>query len=74
MNQKELAEKVALLKDGQKVEIDGHVFSAKRILDENQLSPCLFCNVDCICLGDITDVCNELDFMSKTEWYLNLET
>lgn len=73
MNGNELARKVALLKDGQKVEIDGHVFSAKRMIGENWGSPCLYCNVDCICDGDITDVCNELDFMSKTEWYLNLE-
>ena len=74
MNEKELAEKVALLKDGQKVEIDGHLFSAKRIRGENPFTPCIFCNVDCICHGDVTEVCKQLDFMSKTEWYLNLET
>lgn len=74
MKQSELDKKVALLKDGQIVEIEGLLFSAKRINDEDPQTPCLYCNVDCLCHGDVAEVCTELDFMSKSVWYLNLES
>lgn len=74
MNHEKLAKKVALLKDGQIVEIDGLYFSAKRINDEDPQTPCLYCNVDCMCRGDVADVCLELDFLSKSVWYLKLES
>ena len=74
MNYKLLAEKVALLKDGQMVEIDGLLFSAKRINEDDPQTPCLYCNVDCLCRGDVAEVCTELDFISKSVWYLNLES
>lgn len=73
MKVKELNEKVQLLKAGQRVEIAGHIFTAKRLPLSYGNSPCMECNVDCICHDDITDVCNELDFHSKYQWYLNLE-
>lgn len=74
MNHKLLAEKIALLKDGQIVEIDNLLFSAKRTKDDDPRIPCLYCNVDCLCRGDVTKVCNELDFLGKSEWYLYLES
>lgn len=74
MNQKLLAEKVALLKDGQIVEIDNLLFSAKRINDDDPQTPCWYCNVDCLCHGDVAEVCTELDFLSKSVWYLHLES
>lgn len=74
MNHKLLAEKVALLKDGQIVEIDNLLFSAKRINDEDPQTPCLYCNVDCLCHGDVAEICAELDFLSKSVWYLYLES
>lgn len=73
MNHKLLAEKVALLKDGQIVEIDNLLFSAKRINDDDPPIPCAHCNVDCLCRGDVAEVCAELDFLSKSVWYLYLE-
>lgn len=73
MNQRKLRKKVALLKSGQMVEINGNFFSAKRINDEDPQTPCLYCNVDCLCRGDVAQVCTELDFMSKSVWYLNLK-
>lgn len=74
MNHKLLAEKVALLKDGQIVEIDNLLFSAKRINDDTPQIPCYYCNVDCLCRGDVAEVCAELDFLSKSVWYLYLES
>lgn len=74
MNSKDLAEKVALLKAGQLVEIDGLMFSAKRINDDNPPSPCDYCNVDCLCRGDVAEVCTELDFLNRKLWYLYLES
>lgn len=74
MNHKLLAEKVALLKDGQIVEIDNLLFSAKRINEDDPQKPCFYCNVDCLCRGDVAEVCNELDFFSKSVWYLYLES
>lgn len=73
MKEKELNEKVALLKAGQRVEINGLIFTAKRIPLDWPESPCQLCNVDCVCKDDVTDVCNELDFLSKSIWVLNLE-
>lgn len=67
-----LVEKVALLKDGVPVEIDGLWFKALRINDDDPQTPCLYCNVDCLCQGDIAEVCTELDFLSKSVWYLHL--
>lgn len=72
MKQKELNEKVALLKAGQPVEIDGLIFTAKRIPIDWSINPCQLCNVDCLCHDDVADVCDELDFLSKSQWYLDL--
>lgn len=74
MNLIERSKKVALLKAGQIVEIDGLMFSARRINDNDLPTPCLDCNVDCLCHGDILAVCTELDFLSKSVWYLYLES
>lgn len=74
MRQKTLDEKVALLKDGQIVEIDGLMFSAKRIDDSVPKTPCFYCNVDCICKGNVLRVCEELDYFPNLGWYLWLES
>lgn len=74
MNQREINEKVALLKDGQIVEVDGLKFSAIRISDDDPETPCFYCNVDCVCNGNVALVCAELDFSSKSLWYLWLES
>lgn len=74
MKQELLREKVALLKDGQRVSIDGNVFRAYPINDEDLATPCLYCNVDCLCKGDVAEVCTELDWSSKSVWFLHLES
>ena len=73
MTQKELAEKVALLKDGQLVEIDGLMIRAFRSNEIFAQNPCTLCNVDCLCHGDIAKICDELHFMSKSSWFLFLK-
>lgn len=73
MKMNELHDKVELLKAGQHVEIDGLIFSAKRLHPGLRCFPCNVCNVDCLCKGNIAEVCAMLDFMSKTVWYLHLE-
>lgn len=74
MKEKELKEKVALLKDGQIVEINGLLFSAKRCIDDEEEHPCSLCSVDSVCSTDIFNVCYELDLTSKSMWYLHLES
>ena len=74
MRQRELIQKVALLKAGQIVEIDDLLFGAKRTNDDDPYTPCFYCNVDCLCRGDVAEICKELDFLSKSVWYLYLES
>lgn len=74
MTRKELNEKVCLLHDGQIVEIDGLMFSAIRISDDDPETPCFYCNVKSICRGNIQNVCTELDPFDVSRWYLWLES
>lgn len=72
MKKKEFNQKVALLKAGQIVEINSDFFRAVRCEDED-INPCLdICNLDCICGDEISEICRELDWCSKTQWYLKL--
>ena len=72
MKQKDITSKVALLKAGQAVEIDGNYFTAKRVPEGFIDSPCYLCNVDCRCVEDVCNICNELDTFAKYEYYLHL--
>lgn len=73
MNAKELAKKVALLKSGVSVMIDGNMFRARRFKNATPEQACMYCNVDCLCHGDVAKVCSQLDFMSKDVWMLELK-
>ena len=72
MKEKELREKVALLHDGQVVQIEGDFFQAVRIPESAIECPCYICELDSICRDDITDVCNELDGDWPYKWFLKL--
>ena len=72
MRQKELNEKVALLKDGQIVEIAGDWFRACRVEESWEGRACEACDLDCICKGDVEEVCEELDAPWGNRWYLKL--
>lgn len=72
MRQKELHEKVALLKDGQIVQIAGDYFRACRVADGWEGWACEACDLDCICKGDVKEVCEELDHPLYNRYYLKL--
>lgn len=74
MNHKELEKKAAQLRAGLRVEIDGLWFSAKRLGDGHDTIPCWHCNVDCLCHGDIARVCQALDYIGDSTWYLYLQS
>lgn len=72
MKQKELNEKVALLRDGQIVEIENEWFQAVRLPDNDDEFPCLICDVDCVCRGDVNTICAALEDYGRCRWFLKL--
>lgn len=72
MSDKEIREKVALLKDGQIVEIDGNRYKAVRLSPVDDDFPCHCCNVDSNCRYNVFFVCCELDKLSKNSYHLQL--
>ena len=72
MRQKELREKVALLKDGQIVEIAGDYFRAIQLLTVESQPACMQCDLDSICHDDVLDVCTEMESMGSRHWILKL--
>ena len=72
MKQKELYEKVQLLKAGQIVEIAGDWFQAVKVDDADFESCCEKCELDSICHGDVFDVCCEMETAASHWWYLKL--
>lgn len=72
MKAKELSEKVALLKDGQVVEIANDWFRAFKVAEGWEGAACEACTLDSICKGDVAKVCSELDWPFYDRWYLKL--
>lgn len=72
MKQKELNEKVQLLKAGQIVEIAGDFFRAVRVAEPWEGRACMACELDSICRLDVSLVCDELDKPFGNRWYLKL--
>ena len=72
MKEKELREKVALLKDGQIVDIAGDWFQAARLPEYWDEDPCNICELDSICRGDVNTICAALEDYGKCRWYLKL--
>ena len=72
MKQKELREKVALLKDGQVVEIAGDFFQAVHFEGDYWSNPCMQCDLDSICRGDVNTICAALEDYGKAHWFLKL--
>ena len=67
MKQKELREKVALLRDGQVVQIEGDFFRAIKLPEYFDDSPCTICELDSIRI-----ICDELEGTMEFSWYLKL--
>lgn len=72
MSQKELYEKVQLLKAGQIVQIAGDWFQAVKVSKYSMCDPCELCDLDSICRGDVEKVCNDMDWPFFDKWYLKL--
>lgn len=72
MTQKELYAKVALLRDGQIVQIEGDFYQACKTPDYWEVRACNYCDLDCLCRGDVATVCTELDRPLYTKYYLKL--
>lgn len=72
MKQKELREKVALLKDGQVVQIAGDFFRACRVAEGWEDRVCDECDLDSICKDDVALVCDALDWPFYNRYYLKL--
>lgn len=72
MSQKELNQKVQLLKAGQIVEIAGDWFQAVKVPESWKYRACELCELDSICRGEVAEVCKELDWPDFTRWYLKL--
>lgn len=54
-----LHEKVVRLSEGGAVEIHNLVVMAKRVGDD--IMPCDICDMDCLCYGEMVELCSELD-------------
>lgn len=72
MKQKELYEKVQLLKAGQVVEISGDWFQAVKVDNADFESCCEKCELDSICHDDVFEVCCEMETAASHWWYLKL--
>lgn len=72
MKQKELYEKAQLLKAGQIVEIASDFFRAVKVDNWEKSSCCDQCDLDSICIGDVYDICCELESVESYHWLLKL--
>lgn len=72
MTLKKLYETAQLLKAGQVVQIEHDSFKAIKLNDNTCPIPCVYCSLDSICMGDIPEVCIELDEHGKDKWILEL--
>lgn len=60
------------LRDGQRVAVDGIVVKAIRLLPFSEGDNCDYCEMDCLCKGDIASLCDALNENAKTPYYLFL--
>lgn len=72
MSDKELSEKVALLKDGQIVEIDSNRYKAIKVSPWTENIPCYFCEIDSNCRYNVFFVCYELNSNAEEHYFLKL--
>jgi len=72
MRQRELYQKAQLLKAGQIVELNGDNFQAVHLGNDFGDNPCMLCELDSICRGDVFDVCCEMETVANHHWILKL--
>lgn len=72
MTEKELNKLVNLLKDRQPVMVSGLWVRAIRLHGGLTGSECKYCEMDCLCKGDIADTCVAINLHAKDPYYLSL--
>lgn len=72
MNKEKRTELVALLRDGQRVAVDGLVIKAIRLPEWAMGIYCDHCDMDCLCKGNIADICNEINSIGVKPYILRL--
>lgn len=70
MKQKELHEKAIRLIEGGHVKVDGLYVRAVKVPDG--FDACNECNMDCLCKGDMAELCNHLSWFDKYQYLLKL--
>lgn len=72
MTDKELHEKAVRLCEGGAVEVNG-LWVKTRVVDD-EVNPCSICNMDCLCIMEIDDLCRECDAYDRKRHLLYLPT
>lgn len=72
MNKENKIKKVNLLRSGQCVNAEGLTIKAIRLLPFSEGDKCDYCEMDCLCRGDIADLCEAINENAKTPYYLIL--
>lgn len=72
MNKENKIKKVNLLRSGQYATAEGLTFRAVRLLPYSEAYKCYFCEMDCLCKGDIAELCEALNENAKAPYYLKL--
>lgn len=71
MDYKELHAKAVRACEGAPVEVDGLCVYAVAIPDG--FNPCNHCQMDCLCHGDLAELCSECDFYTGENHLLSFE-
>lgn len=72
MTEKELNKIVNLLKDRQPFMVSGLWVRAIRVHGASTGSECEYCEMDCLCKGDIAEICEAINLQAKDPYYLSL--
>ena len=70
MKHRILHEKAIRLLEGGAVEIDNHVVRA--IFVPDGFDACMECDMDCLCKGDIANLCTEVCWIADSQYLLKL--
>lgn len=72
MKKKTMYNIVKSLRAGQPVMLDGHCIRAMRLYGFSEGCECEYCEMDCLCKGEIAEACNLLNQHAKVPYYLFL--
>lgn len=70
MTKKGLHDKAIRLIEGGLVEVDGLVVRAVKV--PSFFDACNECEMDCLCKGDIADLCCEIEWINESHYFLKL--